>query len=325
MERCRLARDIMVTRLFTVSPQTHVFDGIAYLLRHGVSGAPVVDVQGAYLGVFSEKCCMSVLRHSARLAEETASSRAPAARARDFMATRLLTISPSMDVFEAVDLLLKHQISGMPVLDDEEAFLGVFSERDAMRVVIDAAYDQLPTSNVGSFMNTDPGRIIGENADILEIAQIFLTKHYRRLVVVRDGKVVGQICRRDVLRAEHHLSETLRDRENNLLEQGDQAQFSDFADESLSGPFPSFAVSAFMDRSARTVPEELDLLSIAQIFFQTNYRRLPVVEQGKIRGLISRRDLLDGTLALMNVKNYSRASDLLYLSSLVDRNESPIP
>ena len=51
-------------------------------------------------------------------------------------------------------------------------------------------------------------------------------------------------------------------------------------------------VSAFMDRSAKTINEEVDLLGIAQIFQQTPYRRLPVLTDRKLVGQISRRDLL---------------------------------
>lgn len=323
MDRYQVARDIMVSPVFALSPETHVIDGMAFLLRHGISGAPVVDAAGNFLGVFSEKCSLSVLHLSSRLAQENHGSSLPVTPVKHFMATRLITLSPRMDVFEAVGLLLKHCISGAPVIDEQNHFQGVLSERYSMRVLIDAAYDQLPTSDVVPFMNTDQGRIIDEDRTVLEVAKIFLETHYRRLVVVKEGKLIGQISRRDVLRAEHHLAEILRDRESLLLDNSDQILISDLVNEPLGKRLPSSNVIAFMDSSAQTIAEDLDLLGIAQIFLNTNYRRLPVLREGKLVGQISRRDVLKATHDLMRIAP-ARESALLYLSALVERNESPI-
>ncbi|MCA9071404.1 MAG: CBS domain-containing protein [Planctomycetaceae bacterium] len=323
MDPYRIARNIMVTPVFSLSPETHVIDGMAFLLRHGISGAPVVDAEGNYLGVFSEKCSLSVLHLSSRLAQENHGSSLPITPVKNFMATRLITLSPRMDVFNAVDLLLKHHISGAPVIDEQDHFLGVLSERYSMRVMIDAAYDQLPTSEVAPFMNTDQGRVIDEDRTVLEVAKIFLETPYRRLEVVKEGKLIGQISRRDVLRAEHHLAELLRDREALLLDNSDQILISDLENAPLEKPLPSSKVSAFMDVKARTITEDLDLLGVAQIFLNTNYRRLPVLREGKLVGQISRRDVLKATHDLMQVSP-ARESALLYLSALVERNEAPI-
>lgn len=136
--------------------------------------------------------------------------------AKDLMVTRLVTLSPEMDVFEAINLLLKHRISGAPVIDADWNFLGVFSEKTSMSVLLEAAYDQLPTTEIGAFMDRD-AMTITEEVDLLTIAQIFLNSPYRRLPVLRDGKLVGQISRRDVLAAAHRLCGIAPNRETALL------------------------------------------------------------------------------------------------------------
>lgn len=137
--------------------------------------------------------------------------------AKDIMVTRLVTLSPRMDVFEAIGLLLKHRISGAPVVDEQQNYLGVFSERSSLSVLVEAAYDGLPTTEVFAFMDVE-ARTITEETDLLTIAQIFLNTHARRLPVVREGKLVGQISRRDVLRAAFGLmTQTPPDREKALL------------------------------------------------------------------------------------------------------------
>lgn len=136
--------------------------------------------------------------------------------ARDIMVTKLVTLSPHMDVFDAIAVLLKNRISGAPVIDRDGTLLGVFSEKCCMSVLVEAAYDQLPTTEVAAFMDANP-RTITEDADLLTIAQIFLNTNYRRLPVLRDDKLVGQISRRDVLAAAHKLSAVAPDRETALL------------------------------------------------------------------------------------------------------------
>ncbi|MCA9233365.1 MAG: CBS domain-containing protein [Planctomycetales bacterium] len=120
--------------------------------------------------------------------------------ARDFMVTRLVTLSPEMDVIEAVQRLLKNRISGAPVVDTDGTFLGVFSEKCSMHVILDAAYDQLPSNKVQLFMDTD-AQTIEPDTHLLSIAQVFLLTGYRRLPVVEHGKLVGQVSRRDVIKA----------------------------------------------------------------------------------------------------------------------------
>lgn len=128
----------------------------------------------------------------------------PALTAKDIMATKLVTLSPDADVFEAIGVLLKHKISGCPVVDRDGRLLGLFSEKSCMQVVIDAAYEQLPTNHVETFMIRSP-QTIDEQTDLLSMAQIFLSTSRRRLPVLRDGIVVGQVSRRDVIRAAHQM------------------------------------------------------------------------------------------------------------------------
>ncbi|MEM9185715.1 MAG: CBS domain-containing protein [Planctomycetota bacterium] len=121
--------------------------------------------------------------------------------ASDFMVTRLVKLRPEMDVFEAVRLLLRNRISGAPVVDNDGRYLGIFSEKCSMQVLLDAAYEGLPTTLVGPFMDTQ-ATTIAPATQLLSIAQVFLLTSHRRLPVVDDeGMLLGQVSRRDVLNA----------------------------------------------------------------------------------------------------------------------------
>ena len=93
--------------------------------------------------------------------------------AEEIMVTRLVTLSPETDVFAAIETLVKNKISGAPVVDSKKKLLGVFSEKNCMQVLIDAAYEGLPTNQVGAFMDDDP-QTISQSTGLLVMAQVFL-------------------------------------------------------------------------------------------------------------------------------------------------------
>lgn len=123
--------------------------------------------------------------------------------ARDIMVPtkKLVTLQPDMDSLSAVRMLLKHGISGAPVVDESRRYLGVFSEKTSMQFLLRLTYEDLPSSDVRSFMNTDLNRTIGEELDLLSIIEVFLQTPYRRLPVLDGEFLAGQISRRDVLKA----------------------------------------------------------------------------------------------------------------------------
>jgi len=318
MDRPRTASEIMVTKLVTLAPETHVSQGITHLLRHNISGSPVVDGDHNYLGVFSEKCCLNVLLVTAELMNLHEETKVQSPLAKDFMATRLITLTTEIDVFDAIGFLLKSHISGATVVGLENVFLGIFSEKTSMKVLVDSAYDQLPTSTVGAFMNTETERIISEKTELLSVIKLFIETPYRRLPVLHDGKLVGQVSRRDALRAQNNLAQYLNPKEKDyaILEMNAQAS------EASPHQLPSLEVASFMDCNARTITPEMDLFSIAHIFLSTPYRRLPVLENGKLVGQISRRDVLHATHDSMALPSQTQGKPL-YLSSLTQPRETP--
>ncbi|TWT87892.1 Inosine-5'-monophosphate dehydrogenase [Neorhodopirellula pilleata] len=125
----------------------------------------------------------------------------PAVTAREMMVRNLITLSPTMDALDALDVLLRNRISGAPVVNEDGKFLGTFSEKSCMRFTVSMAYDGMPSTDVFSLIDANPPTII-EETDLLTIAQTFLTESCRRLPVLDgDGRLRGQISRRDVMRA----------------------------------------------------------------------------------------------------------------------------
>jgi len=136
--------------------------------------------------------------------------------ARDIMKTKLVTLAPDRDVFEGVKLLIKHKISGAPVVDKDRKLLGVFSEESVMKVMVVADYNQIPSNRVDAYMELNPPTV-DENTILISLAQMFLTEHCRRLPVLSDGILVGQVSRRDVIQAAMTMAQKSGGNDKQLL------------------------------------------------------------------------------------------------------------
>ena len=118
----------------------------------------------------------------------------------DYMATKLITFTPDTNVVQAMRVFLEKKISGAPVVDRAGNLLGILSEVDLMQVVIQDSYYDESAGVVSDYMAA-PVDTIDPHADIYTVAEKFLHEGRRRYPVVSNGKLVGQISRRDVLRA----------------------------------------------------------------------------------------------------------------------------
>ena len=119
---------------------------------------------------------------------------------KNYMTTRLITLSKDMDVYFAIGLLLKNRISGAPVIDDDNNLVGILSEKDCLRIFANGSFYDMPGGPVSKFM-TDVVSTVKPNSDLFSVADVFLQHNFRRMPVVEGKKLVGQISRRDVLRA----------------------------------------------------------------------------------------------------------------------------
>ena len=123
-----------------------------------------------------------------------------AAKARDYMARNLVVLAPEMDVLQAIGIFVEKQISGAPVLDRFGTLVGMLSEKDCMRIALTAGYYGEWGGRVEEYMHA-PVATIDADMPIVEVAQLFAEREYRRYPVTEDARLVGQISRSDVLRA----------------------------------------------------------------------------------------------------------------------------
>lgn len=127
--------------------------------------------------------------------------------ARDFMAKSLITLRPDMDIYEAIDILIKHHISGAPVVDENKRLLGIISEKDCLRVFVNGAFFDLAGGQVADYMSKTV-TTIDADADVFKVADVLMKNTFRRLPVLDDGVLVGQVSRHDVLLTSRKMLES---------------------------------------------------------------------------------------------------------------------
>jgi CBS domain-containing protein len=113
------------------------------------------------------------------------------------MTTDIVTSRPNVSIEAAIDTLLSEEISGLPVTDDDGRLVGVITEFALLAV----AYDRrVKNHTVSQHMTRD---IITVDIDdpISRVADLCIVHRVRRVPVMKDGRLVGIISRRDVLRA----------------------------------------------------------------------------------------------------------------------------
>ncbi len=124
---------------------------------------------------------------------------------KDYMARTLVTFKPDTDVLDAVHVLVNKRIAGAPVVDDAGNLLGMLSELDCMKVALDAGYHGNWGGPVSDFMS-EGVKTVDADMSIIDLAQEFVTSRFRRFPVMDGTRLVGQISRRDVLRALEFLA-----------------------------------------------------------------------------------------------------------------------
>lgn len=115
----------------------------------------------------------------------------------------LVTFQSDQHIYEVMNAMIDKKISGAPVMDNDE-FVGIISEKDCLHMLCDIVYNQqekVKKVQVADYMSTRV-EAVSNKADVLEVAEKFIHSTYRRYPVVdENNKLIGQISRRDILRA----------------------------------------------------------------------------------------------------------------------------
>jgi len=125
----------------------------------------------------------------------------------DYMTKKLVTFKPDQSILEVMEQFTKYNISGGPVLDSNGFLVGIISEADCMKQISESRYFNQPIldKSVEKFM-TKNVETIPHEMTIFGAAGVFHKNNRRRLPVMKNGLLVGQISRKDIVVAALKLS-----------------------------------------------------------------------------------------------------------------------
>lgn len=124
----------------------------------------------------------------------------------DYMTTNLITFTPDQSIESVMQSLIKHRISGGPVVNEKNELIGIISEGDCIKQISESRYYNMPMQDqtIEKHMAGNVETIDG-NMNIFDAAKKFLDAKRRRFPIVENGKLVGQISQKDVLKAAMQL------------------------------------------------------------------------------------------------------------------------
>ncbi len=118
-------------------------------------------------------------------------------KAKDIMTKQVVCIRKDTPIFEAIRLMADKNITGIPVVEDDQTLAGMLSEQDVLRLF--HTYDDEKDRTVNDFM-TQPAIHFEENELLLDVCYCLRDNSLRRVPVTSNGKVSGVISRSDILK-----------------------------------------------------------------------------------------------------------------------------
>ncbi len=259
--------------VITMATTTPVYDGIRIMVKEGFRRIPIVDpgtkrLRGIvtasdiinYLGG-GEKFQIIQREHSGNF------FKAINEPVRHIMTPEVVSVYISAKISDAIDIMVKHEVGGLPVVDEESRVWAIITERDIVTIfggmISGAKVADLMSKKVVTAM---------PKTSILKAEKKMIKNGFRRLPIVSEGKLVGIVTIMDILRFfgsgkvfQHLQSGTI--------------------DHVLQTPVIETAV-----KDVVTVDRNVDVGEAAQLMWEKGIGALPVLENEKLIGIITERD-----------------------------------
>ncbi len=118
-------------------------------------------------------------------------------KVKEVMTKDVISVKKETPIYDAMEIMRKKDITGMPVIEDDMTLVGVITEKDVLRLFYADGDEKNQT--VGFFM-TRPAVSYRENENLRSVCDFMMINYFRRVPVVsKQGKLVGIISRPDII------------------------------------------------------------------------------------------------------------------------------
>lgn len=273
--------DIMSDEVIVMQENQQVSHARNLMLKHGLSRVVIVDTQGKPVGIVTEKDLSRKMRGNGPEWKRRPIDKILIGRA---MTEGLVTIRPSEDVKNVVELMLKNSISSIPVVDDD-GLAGIVTKTDLLNFYNDKYSGRWKVSDL---MSKDVISV-NENHSIAHVIGVMDENGISKVVVIRDNQPVGIITPENISFASVEDPQT-----GVAVEKIFFIRNSNGVDKKNFRLISMLTASDIMKDDVIMISQDEDATKAALIMLKEKISGLPVVKDDEIVGIITKTDLIRG-------------------------------
>ncbi|MCU0665622.1 MAG: CBS domain-containing protein [Candidatus Omnitrophica bacterium] len=114
----------------------------------------------------------------------------------DIMSRSIVTVKKDTNIYDAMNMMLEHKISGLPVVDDNMRLEGIISEKDILKILVDGQVTD--TQKVADYMRSEVVSFCPQDS-VVQVCEFLIQNPFRRVPILKDGILVGIVARRDII------------------------------------------------------------------------------------------------------------------------------
>lgn len=255
-------KNLMSEDLITVDKDQSLSDALKLLRKHNVSRLPVINKK-ELVGIVSERDIANKLGSS-----KYESMPASRLHVSSVMVKDVITVPETMQLADVAKLMLDEGIGSVPVMC-EDKMVGIVSKADFVTLADGIAFDKI---SVKEIMCKDL-IVVSPTERLVHARRLMLESNIGRLPVVEDDEAIGMVTSKDLMRAFIDFRKT-------VPEKYQKAQIKDVLVEDIMSINPTCAT------------KDMTISELSEIIMETGYNGLPVVEDGKVIGIVTQTDIL---------------------------------
>lgn len=279
----------MTKKTIEIRPESTIFFAAALMKKKNI-GSLLVTEKGKLLGILTDTdIVQKVLAQGKNFKKISASQ---------IMTTKLISVTEDFTLLDAIELIFRRRIKRLPVINIHGKLKGIISDVDIMRALskigriselINIVHHLLTHANtvkgkkvmeVGHWMSKNT-KTISEHSSIADAAKL-MKQHNCGSLPVTDTKneVIGIITDTDII--------------YKLVAKNLDSQKT--------------SVQKIMTKNVIITTPQKNIITVAEIMHKKKIRRMPVMQNAKIIGIIATIDIIN---ALFSINNYEQAKELI--------------
>jgi CBS domain-containing protein len=114
----------------------------------------------------------------------------------EIMSTDVVSARPDTPIHEVIEMLVANDVTGIPIVNEDGTVAGIVTEKDVMGLLADG----LKVCGLAQDYMTPRVVCFDEDDDLIAVCECLVNNHFRRVLILRQGKLVGIISRRDLIK-----------------------------------------------------------------------------------------------------------------------------